>query len=366
MKIRVIGDIHMFSDMTDMPRYINDLISFADNLITDPCDLLILNGDTLDSYKYYSSDIRLINAVKVVSYIIEKCIQTDTVFCMLKGTESHDGGIVSLMQESYKNYKNIKFYSNISYEIIDGIVFRFIPELYYGNYEDFKRDVFSRMADVTFFHGSVDGVIPYIKEEDNITNLPLSVLIKEEDLIKSTRLFSAGSHIHKRINIKDKIFYVNSYNTNTFADVDDNKGFMDFYIDQTLNTFVYEYRINPNARKFVKYKFNNLEEYTIDDIKNRISFIISERENKVIKLEIKTNDSNDSLYKISLIRQLVEKYGIKVDTDIEKKEVVIENLSYYTDKSISDIDKINKIAKEKYDYSFDETYLNDVLVKGMV
>ena len=361
MRIRVIGDIHMFKDINYMETYMKDLYSFADQLEKDKIDMLVLNGDTLDAI-FTKADIRFVNAMKVINYIIEKCIRNDIVFCMLKGTNTHDGKIVSIIKDIYRHEELVRCYEDITYETIDGVVFRFIPELYYPTYEEFKKDVFYTMADITFFHGTVEGVIPQIKRHKNLTSLPNSVLIRREDLIAKTRLFSAGSHIHERINIDNKIFYINSYSSSSFSDLDDEKGYMDFTINSKVDTFAYEYKLNPNSRDYVEYEFY-IEDMDENTIKNKVAHILSNMYNRVVRIKLKGD--NIETYKKLLIENLIKGYNIKIE--VEKKVIKAEEKktdTYYTKSDVSNIDKIKKIAKDEFSVDFDNKFIEDIVMKG--
>ena len=361
IRIRAIGDIHMFKDINYMEEYMKDLYSFADKLDEDKIDMLVLNGDTLDAV-FTKSDIRLVNAIKVINYIIEKCIKNNTIFCMLKGTNTHDGKIVSIIKEIYKNEELVNCFEDITYKTINGIVFRFVPELYYATYEEFKRDVFYMMADITFFHGTVEGVIPQIKRHKDMTSLPNSVLIRKEDLMSKTRLFSAGSHIHEKIIIDNKIFYINSYSSISFSDLNDKKGYVDFTVNLNMNSFLYEYKINHNSRDYVEYIFEieNMDESTI---KNKVAHIISNINKRVVRIKLKGQKIDT--YKKLLIEQLIKGYNIKIEIDkvidkIEEKKID----TYYTKSEVSNIDKIQQIAKEEFSLELDKKYIEDIVMKG--
>lgn len=351
----------MFKDINYMDEYMKDLYSFADKLEEDGINMLVLNGDTLDAV-FTKSDIRLVNAIKVINYIIEKCLKNDIIFCMLKGTNTHDGKIVSIIEEIYKNEDLVLCFENVTYKLIDGIMFRFIPELYYPTYEEFKRDVFHSMADITFFHGTVEGVIPQIKRHKDMTSLPNSVLIKREDLISKTRLFCAGSHIHEKIIIDNKIFYINSYSSSSFSDLNDKKGYVDFTVNSSINSFVYEYKINHNSRDYMEYIFE-IENMDENIIKNKVAHIISNIKNRVIRIKLKGQVIDT--YKKLLIENLIKGYNIKVEVDkviekIEEKKID----TYYTKSEVSNIDKIQKIAKDEFSLDLDKKYIEDIVMKG--
>ena len=213
MKIRAYADLHLFFDNNDMERYINnELHDLIHNIMDNKVDMIVFCGD-LAHTTYQSSDKRFINILNFVKNVINVATKTKTQVRIIQGTTSHDGRIVEILNLMFSDSPVLKCITSVTYEHIDGLILRYLPESYFASYTEFKSYAFSKPADITFFHGMVEGTMPMIQQKDSVTNLPKSVVISQSDLIQNTTHFSAGGHIHKHINFNNKIFYIkNSYN----------------------------------------------------------------------------------------------------------------------------------------------------------
>ena len=202
MKIRAYADLHLYYRREDMDRYNNEELSeLKKELFNNPPDLLVFCGDLCHT-TYKSDDIRFINIIKFITQIVDICKRKNVQFRILQGTSSHDGKIVSIIKNIFKNESHVKAFTEVEYENFNGTIIRYLPEPYFDTYQNFYDYAFTQMADITFFHGSIDKVLPQLTQKDNVTNLPKAIVMKQEDLLANTRLFSAGGHIHKHFDIE--------------------------------------------------------------------------------------------------------------------------------------------------------------------
>ena len=313
MRIRVYADLHLYISNDDIDRYdTTELLDLKNLLYTDPVDMLIFAGDL--THKVYSTDDRrFVNTMRFLSSVRDACLATNTKFRIIQGTTTHEGKVIDVLDKLYDNDPVLKCFTKVGYENINGLVFRYLPEPYFDNYTNFFQYAFSQPADITVFHGTINGVIPYLKKTDNPTNLPKSVIIESNDLINNTNLFSVGGHIHRHINIDNKIFYVNSLTTHNFSDIDNIKGFMEFIIRDN-KSWEYKYIENHKAPAYHRIIIENVHT-------KRKEFI----------------------------KALTKKYRVKITQKLEDDEFIEENkdVDFFADQSISIIDKIQKLTEEQ-------------------
>lgn len=351
MKIRAYADLHLYYRREDMDRYNNEELSeLKKELFNNPPDLLVFCGDLCHT-TYKSDDIRFINIIKFITQIVDICKRKNVQFRILQGTSSHDGKIVSIIKNIFKNESHVKAFTEVEYENFNGTVIRYLPEPYFDTYQNFYDYAFTQMADITFFHGSIDKVLPQLTQKDNVTNLPKAIVMKQEDLLAKTRLFSAGGHIHKHFDINGKIFYINSLTTHNFSDVNNIKGYMEFTIEN--NTYDYKYIKNYNAPKYLDYKIEDIHTLFKEDIKAKIGNIMLASGNSKdnIRFTITGDMTREAIANVSYIRALMKKYNIKIITkynEVQSENIISDEVDFFTDDSIDIKEKIKRIAKTDY------------------
>ncbi len=353
-KIRAYADLHLYYNKDDMQRYDdNELAKLKEELILNPPNMLVFCGD-LCHMPYKADDIRFINTIKFVTEVVNICRKKNIQFRIIQGTSSHDGKIVEILSNIFSNgdERHVKCFTTIAYEnLSNGLMIRYLPEPYFDSYSNFKEYAFSEKADITFFHGSVDGVIPMISQKDSVTNLPKAVVIAQEDLMKYNRLFSAGGHIHKHVNIQDKIFYINSLTTHNFSDVGNRKGYMEFTI-QDDKSWSWGYIVNDKAPAFVDHKINDIHLISKDDIRNIIgNILIMRKQGDKVRFTITGEEGYTSTNNVAFIRALMKRYDIKIITKYKESiasEEETEDMEFFSDPSVSIDEKIKKIIDEEY------------------
>lgn len=361
MKIRAYADLHLFKVKGEMNRYINEELQILkEGLLNNPPDLLVFSGDLTDR-PYPSDDIRFIETMNFISDIVRICESKRIHFRMIGGTASHDGKIVEILKNLYKGYNYVKFFTTVTYETIDGIDFRYIPESYFGTYSEFRKYAFDdKISDITFFHGCVSNIVPFKQEkkDSNITNLPKSITIELSDIINHTRLFSAGGHIHKHINYKDKVFYINSLTTMNYADIDDIKGYMEFEV--TKNNYTFKYIPNYNAPKYLERIIDDIHLISNSDMRTKISSILLEIDSRDhIRFTVSGKKDFNGMSNLSLLKTMLKKYKFNIKTVMEDEELknsLSDTIDFYTDNSIPISEKIQKLLEENHhkDVSIEE------------
>lgn len=363
MKIRAYADLHLFYSKDDMNRYIKEELNILkETLIEDKPDLLVFCGD-LTHTSYNSDDIRFIEIMKFINSIVNICETFKIPFRMIRGTVSHDGKIVDILHNLYKESSYVTFITKPYVEVFKGYKIRYLPEQYYPTYAEFKRECLNEIVDITFFHGTVSGVLPMVKQVDSVTNLPKSIVINKNDLINTTNYFSAGGHIHQHIDIDHKIFYINSLTTHNFSDIENIKGYMEFTINK--NEFVYNYIANYDAPRYLEYTIDNIHMKSNEDMKKYLSdIILNVTTRDHIRFTVNGKRNITGLSNLALLKSLVKKYNIKIKTVMEDNEL-IENLSsdydYFVDKSIPYSDKISKLAYDKYGITLDSEFISEII-----
>lgn len=353
MRIRTYADLHLFVNKDDMDRYIREeLQDIKDNLISDPVDMLVFCGD-LTHVPYRSDDIRFINTIKFITDIVNVCRKKKILFRIIQGTSTHDGKIVSILKKIFSNELHVKCFTEVGYENINGLEIRYLPEPYFDTYANFKDYAFDHISDITFFHGTVSGLLPIVRQLDNVTNLPKSVVIDRYDLMKNTRLFSAGGHIHKYINIDNKIFYINSLTTHNFSDINNIKGYMEFIIENNL--FNFKYIENNKAPKYLEYKIEDIHNKNKEDIRKiagNIMLLNGPRDH--LRFTITGLLNRDSTSNVAYLRSILKKYDVKIITKYEEEKTDIqieEDNDFFMDQSVDISEKIHKIIENEYNES---------------
>lgn len=349
MKLRVYADLHLYISNDDIDRYdTTELLDLKNLLYTDPVDMLIFAGDL--THKVYSTDDRrFVNTMRFISSVRDACLATNTKFRIIKGTTTHEGKVIDVLDKLYDNDPVLKCFTKVGYENINGLVFRYLPEPYFDNYTNFFQYAFSQPADITVFHGTINGVIPYLKKTDNPTNLPKSVIIESNDLINNTRLFSVGGHIHRHINIDNKIFYVNSLTTHNFSDIDNIKGFMEFIIKDN-KSWEYKYIENHKAPAYHRIIIENVHTKRKEDLRSLIgNNMLRMKSIDRIEFVLTGLRSIEGLSNLEFIKALTKKYRVKITQKLEDDETIEEHkdVDFFADQSISIIDKIQKLTEEQ-------------------
>ena len=349
MRIRVYADLHLYISNDDIDRYdTTELLDLKNLLYTDPVDMLIFAGDL--THKVYSTDDRrFVNTMRFISSVRDACLATNTKFRIIKGTTTHEGKVIDVLDKLYDNDPVLKCFTKVGYENINGLVFRYLPEPYFDNYTNFFQYAFSQPADITIFHGTINGVIPYLKKTDNPTNLPKSVIIESNDLINNTRLFSVGGHIHRHINIDNKIFYVNSLTTHNFSDIDNIKGFMEFIVRDN-KSWEYKYIENHKAPAYHRIIIENVHTKRKEDLRSLIgNNMLRMKSIDRIEFVLTGLRSIEGLSNLEFIKALTKKYRVKITQKLEDDESIEENkdVDFFADQSISIIDKIQKLTEEQ-------------------
>ena len=349
MRIRVYADLHLYISNDDIDRYdTTELLDLKNLLYTDPVDMLVFAGDL--THKVYSTDDRrFVNTMRFISSVRDTCLATNTKFRIIKGTTTHEGKVIEVLDKLYDNDPVLKCFTKVGYENINGLVFRYLPEPYFDNYTNFFQYAFSQPADITIFHGTINGVIPYLKKTDNPTNLPKSVIIESNDLINNTRLFSVGGHIHRHINIDNKIFYVNSLTTHNFSDIDNIKGFMEFIV-QDNKSWEYKYIENHKAPAYHRIIIENVHTKRKEDLRSLIgNNMLRMKSIDRIEFVLTGLRSIEGLSNLEFIKALTKKYRVKITQKLEDDEFIEENkdVDFFADQSISIIDKIQKLTEEQ-------------------
>lgn len=349
MRIRVYADLHLYISNDDIDRYdTTELLDLKNLLYTDPVDMLVFAGDL--THKVYSTDDRrFVNTMRFISSVRDTCLATNTKFRIIKGTTTHEGKVIEVLDKLYDNDPVLKCFTKVGYENINGLVFRYLPEPYFDNYTNFFQYAFSQPADITIFHGTITGVIPYLKKTDNPTNLPKSVIIESNDLINNTRLFSVGGHIHRHINIDNKIFYVNSLTTHNFSDIDNIKGFMEFIV-QDNKSWEYKYIENHKAPAYHRIIIENVHTKRKEDLRSLIgNNMLRMKSIDRIEFVLTGLRSIEGLSNLEFIKALTKKYRVKITQKLEDDETIEDNkdVDFFADQSISIIDKIQKLTEEQ-------------------
>lgn len=304
IKMINIADIHSVPNNIDPYCFFNDqLYLIIDFLEKNDYDFLTISGDLFETiYRADSAEIQITS--KFMYLLLNISRQKNAKVRIIKGTHIHDYDQLSLF-ENYETDSRYDFRIINKPEdenVFDNLKVKYIPVIYIEDYLEFKNKYLSTSCDIIVFHGLIEGAFPIAERRDDIYVNKKEPILRVNDILNCINLFAVGGHIHKRLFIKDNIWYTNSFTAKTYHDTDI-KGFDYITINTLNNSFHVEFIENTESQKF-----------EIIDFTERL--LINNKDTlKAILLELKRNMSYNK--------------KLRLDVDVSKLNTVQkENLNF--------------------------------------
>lgn len=347
-KFLAIADIHwgaMDSQLTyDNLQYILEFISS----MKDEIDFVVICGDYFD-YRIQLNSKTALLAVRWMEELLSVCREANVKKVrILKGTQEHDNDQLEIFRPTYEDGSGFfKIFNKTTVEdLFENLRVVYAPDetLNLVDYERTYWDRYIPNADLMFFHGNLDSVLPSI-EYNRIQSHHLPNMIYEYN--KFSRLVKGpliGGHWHIGQD-SDDAYYVGSYDRWKFGE-EEPKGF----IYGAYNTETSEYYIhrveNPYARIYKTLIIEDNDCQTPNDFAKLIERLRQmthedpEMKLRVVYIISKADDDIKALVNV-FQQQFSSSKQVKVDIkDLVKKEEKVSKK------------KAVEIESSKYEYIF--------------
>ena len=362
-----ISDLHIGSqrEPSEYSRELIDIIDYIDK-VRDELNVLTLAGDLFD--RVFPANHKAVKMV--IDFVQALRIRAEAykfIIFIVKGTESHDSSqldILKGMEEEGVLYiiKDVSFYE------IGGLLFRFIPEYYSKSYDELYQKAFTSKADVTVYHGAIEGAAFYLKNDLTSQEVNQAQIIRINDLVETTGLYTVCGHIHNRVNLRKNIWYTGSYTSHSFSDAGSEKGFDDIRIDLETGDYSCKFVRNRKATNYmildatdvfknsplskVKGYFASLKLDTNSSDEIRIDIdanMLTDEEYKCMETVVSTFKSH---FKFNISRQIVQS---------RSSESIISDAEYVLNPKVSIYEKIKRIISDEYDYEIEISEIMNLL-----
>lgn len=334
----VLSDFHLAASKLEPKHQYETLQEFFYPHIEDK-DVLIISGDFFDTSLLFDHEASIV-ATSIMTELCLLCNKNNTKLRILRGTFSHDRDQLRQFYTISKHYKvNCKYFDKISVDEIDGKTFIYYPDtLPYKSIEE-AVNIGYKLLKETYNKDIPNIVIGHGYFKHRIPNPKLIEVIPHysTDMFKNVELVLFGhEHIHWK---KDNVYSVGSFDRLNHGE-EAPKGFMTFFINETVDTFFIE---NKLAIKHVtiEAKGNSIDE-KISNIRKSIDekFLIK---NGYLRIRDNTDD------RVTLVSLLKDEYpGLNITS--------VSDLAKIHDKKLS-LD----FAIYHYDVPTEETVENDLL-----
>ena len=249
-KILAISDIHWGAVEA---KRLYDNLQLVLNTIrimveVDRLDLVVICGDYFD-YKLSLNSKSSLLAITWMDELYKLCIQHSIKIRIVKGTHEHDNNQLEAFR-SYESEMYKIFNTNTLEETLPGLTCLYCPDENIPT-KEYKQTYIQNLvggADIGFFHGSFDIVLPDIvvqhSEETNARNV-IFPFAEFSSLIKGPMI---SGHWHNG-SFNNPLIYTGSFDRWAFGE-EDPKGFL--LVQYDTETYEYSYQLveNTNARKF--------------------------------------------------------------------------------------------------------------------
>lgn len=346
-------------------------------------DYVIIAGDYFDS-KISLNGESAQYGLKFLMSLLRICEEKGSKLRIVKGTESHDNRQLEILSVIAKSTKcDVRIIENVESEwLFHDLHVLYIPEEYMSDKDEFYKEHFSEKYDLVIGHGLVDEALYFAAKQESETTMLKAPVHSIEKLLEICHGYVFFGHIHKRIVLRERFRYVNSYSRWAFGE-EDEKGFCMYFYDPVSKIARDEYIINEHARKFdtvevicnpnavsnekeqVDYLVNLASTLMIDYIRLEITIpeehpnpalitnLINEtfQKHKNVKVKLINNGKLRKEKEVDdKIKHLLERYSFVFDKKALPEEKLVEFIKIHYKKEIN-IDKMRK-------------YLYDSLTKG--
>lgn len=358
-----VGDLHCGAFEADIwfHEIEKSLLEPAENMPV--LDFIILCGDTLNNKISFNSSHAKYLAL-FLNRLVKICSKKNSKLRIIKGTESHDNNQLEIIEALLTNADcDVKIIQNVESEwLFEDYHVLYIPEEYIEDKNEYYKDYFSKQYDSIFGHGLIQEALHMAATQESEMTMPKAPVFKVDELIEICKGPIFFGHIHKKIVIKNRFFYTNSFSRWAFGEEED-KGYYLFCYSPITSEFKTEFIVNKTARKFetmeVDCNPDNSIEDQIDYLVKLVDNLADNRDYLRLEVNIPENHPNPSLL-TSMLNSVFSKYKkfkLKINNNgkvVKNKEmerkinILLERYGFIFDKKIPVEEKISRYIKEKY------------------
>lgn len=364
MRMLLLADIHI-GNIKDTNYTYNVITEIIDKeIVFKKTDVVVILGDYFDRL-FKVNEEHVSTAINVMSYLIRSCERYKTKIRIIYGTESHEMNQYKLFNYHFTSTDvDIKLFSTVAEEEIDGKKILYIPEEYIDDkYKFYKKYLYGdKHYDYIFGHGIIEEGMPLAVKFNKSASHGTE---KQVPRFKSGELHKCGDivvfgHYHCHVCIEDNVYYLGSLFRNCFGEetpkvygiIDDDK--ISFVENKRAYVFkTYEFdskaKVYDSADSIVdeinKIKKDNSDIFTgVQTGKIRIKFSVPINADPSFKDNLRNIISKDKFFSINIEDEIDT-----IDEDNDNEEP--DEYDFVLDSSMDIADKIYSFINKKYDIS---------------
>lgn len=275
--ILAISDIHWGA--IEAKRLYNNLQLVIETIkyLKDQLDMVVICGDYFD-YRLQLNSKSALLSLQWMDELVQVCKDSNVKkIRIVKGTQEHDNNQLEAFRTYEDNTGYFRIFNENTYEeTLPDLGCLYCPDETIPTKEYNMKYLSNilQIADLGFFHGSFDIVLPDIvvqmSEESNKAN----VIFEYELFSKCIKGLIVSGHWHVS-SFNNPVLYTGSFDRWVFGEEED-KGFIILQYDTEDHTYSFEKVINENALKYdtitidtSMYKTSNDYKELIDDINQK-------------------------------------------------------------------------------------------------
>lgn len=347
-------------------------------------DAVVITGDLLDRKISMNSEYAKY-LLKFMFDLFRICKAKNAKLRVLKGTESHDNNQLDVLTSLYTEDSGVDFkiIETVSTEkLFHNVEVLYIPEEYVKNKDEYYAEYFVKdKYDMVFGHGLIkEALMAAVSQESEVT-MDKAPVFNVDELLSICKGPIFFGHIHKRITIKNRFMYVNSFSRWAFGEHED-KGFYLCYYAPENHAFKTEFVVNKLARKFDTIKITNesgmFSKQEADQVKYllelsdtmdsdfiRFAIHIPENYPSPTLLTRMLNEAFATNKRVKL--KIVNTTKTKREKEIEEKiNSIMSKYEFVFDRKLSDEEKISKFIKKKSDRNISAERVRFYLYKNII
>lgn len=321
-------------------------------------DMIVIAGDYFDSKLSLNSQASILSVQWMERLIDESKKYGVKKIRIIKGTEEHDNSQLEVFREKENEYFKI-FNVNTAEETLPELHCLYCPDENINAKDYIKKysENILSYANIGFFHGSFDVVLPNIvvqlSEESSLKN----IIYEYEFWSKFIKGPLISGHWHSSESIDD-LTYVGSYERWAFGE-EESKGFGFGQIDTDTNEYYYRKIVNEFTDEYRTFEINTSLYKTIDEYTKLIdlvkSYIASKEDGINVRIIINIDDDkiDNDTFITSLRHYFINNKNVKIilkdKLKKEKKRIEREHhvdtknkFGFILDKSVSEATKIQE------------------------
>lgn len=353
--ILAISDIH-WGAIEAKRLYENlQLVLSTIQYLKDKLDMVVICGDYFD-YRLQLNSKSALLSLQWMDELVKTCKESNVKrIRIVKGTQEHDNNQL----EAFRSYEDETgffriFNENTYEETLPELSCLYCPDETIPTKEYNMKYLSNilQVADLGFFHGSFDIVLPEIvvqmSEESNKAN----VIFEYELFSKCIKGLIVSGHWHVG-SFNNPVLYTGSFDRWTFGEEED-KGFIILQYNTEDHTYSYEKIVNENALRYDTITidtsmYKSAEDYKelIDDINEKYDL---ENHHLRVVIQKSTDREEDEVFISAFKKFFVNTKNVKIDVkDLIKKAKKKEKKNT--------LENVN----QKYGFIFDKNTANSEL-----